>query len=108
MQASEKFLAVQTALAGISDEELGGLDGTAMASRLGAAAKELSPAFLENAKAVILRGRADARRRGRIESVLPTIRAIWPAADLEDCDERLVVWLQGKPAAAAEAAKLPR
>ena len=99
MQANAKFLAVETALASSSDQELAGLDTTAIASRIGpVTAAGLTREFLENAKAVILRRRADARRRSRIESLLPAIQAIWPKAQIEDSEDRLVVWLDGKPA----------
>jgi hypothetical protein len=109
MQASEKFLGVENALAGTSDQELANLDAAGLAARLGPiTAAGLTREFLENAKAVMLRRRADARRRSRIEAILPAVQTRWPQAEIEDCGDRLVVWLDGKGAAAAEPAVLPR
>ncbi|MFQ6048587.1 MAG: hypothetical protein ACE5K7_04415, partial [Phycisphaerae bacterium] len=88
----------------VPDEALRTMELAQLRQRVGAGSAAVSDGFLANAQALILQRRADARRRSRIEAIEQAIKLRWPQAEIEDCGDHLVVWLDGRASGAGAGA----
>ena len=97
MQNSEDFKAMEAALAGQSDAAVEAADEGSLREMGGPAVATVSGGFLRSAKRLFLQRRGEARRRGRIESIMPAVRQVWPDAEFADCGDYFRIYPDGVP-----------
>lgn len=97
MQNSEDFKAMEAALAGQSDAAVEAADEGSLREMGGPAVATVSGGFLRSAKRLLLQRRGEARRRGRIASIMPAVRQVWPDAEFADCGDYFCIYPDGLP-----------
>jgi len=97
MRNSDDFKAIEAALVGRSDEAVKAADEGSVRKMAGVAAVKVSGGFLRSARRLLLHRRAEARRKGRIEAIMPAVRQIWPKAEFADCSDYFRIYPDGMP-----------
>ena len=99
MQNTPGFRALEAAWATVSNEAIESADEASLRemARAGSAAVGISNGFLRSARRLVLQRRQEARRRGRIESIMPAVWKIWPAAEFADCGDYFRIYPDGVP-----------
>lgn len=97
MQNSEDFKAMEAALAGRSVEAVEAADEGSLREMAGPAVAMVSDGWLRSARRLFLQRKDEARRRGRIASIMPAVRQVWPDAEFADCGDYFRIYPDGVP-----------